>query len=322
MGFPILDVVQDDFGVEPVEGQWASYGVYRLVGNGVKTNEHCSVFLTFYGCNRVELHDIIASDGKNYKGKVYVKRVHHYCNNPNCPVCFKHGWAVREAGRIEARLLEASKRFGLIEHIICSVPVRDYGLSYEALRAKAVKALVARGVVGGCLIFHGFRYNPHRHWYWSVHFHVLGFVLGGYPCRDCHKECLDCVGFEARTRREYAKDGFIVKIAEDKLGVKGKRVTVFGSAWYQLNHSSVKKDVVRFHVATWFGCCSYRKLKVSVKVRKAFCRICESDLEKLRYVGNRFVADANLFGSEREFYADAVDASGCVVWAVDTRRKA
>ena len=34
-----------------------------------------------------------------------------------------------------------------------------------------------------------------------------------------------------------------------------------------------------------FGCCSYRKLKVTVEVRRKVCPICQHELERLRYVG-------------------------------------
>lgn len=43
----------------------------------------------------------------------------------------------------------------------------------------------------------------------------------------------------------------------------GERRTVGGTAWYQLNHATVKVGVKCFRVVTWFGVCSYRKLKVS-----------------------------------------------------------
>ena len=66
-------------------------------------------------------------------------------------------------------------------------------MGYEDLRNKVVKILKSRGVIGGCLIFHGFRYNNVRLWYWSPHFHVLGFVLGGYSrCRNC-KDKWNCM---------------------------------------------------------------------------------------------------------------------------------
>jgi hypothetical protein len=136
-----------------------SYGEYELVGHGKQTNSGCGKFLGFRGCARVDLHNMITLDGVNYSGKVFVQKVHCTCHKPTCPVCYKHGWAVREAKRIEARLSECSKRFGQVEHIIVSVPQRDYGLSLEALRHKVVqKIMKKRGIIGGVLIFHVFLY--------------------------------------------------------------------------------------------------------------------------------------------------------------------
>jgi hypothetical protein len=300
----------DDFDVEPLENGWGSYGVYQLVGNGEVTNVFCGKFMSYKGCLRVDLHNLITLDGVNYSGKVFVRKVHHWCNKPSCPVCFKSGWAIREAGNIEGRLAEASKRFGLVEHIVCSVPLRDYGLSFEALRSKAVKVLFVRGVVGGVLIFHGFRYNLRKHWYFSPHFHVLGFVLGGYGCRGCKRKnnCLKgCGGFDDRSYQNFLKDGYVVKVL-------GERKTVFGTAWYQLNHASIKKGVVRFHVASWFGVCSYRKLKVTVEKRKDLCPICQHDLGAIRYFGvKRIVFDRSSSSYRRDSFED-LEEDGRVVW--------
>jgi hypothetical protein len=83
------------------------------------------------------------------------------------------------------------------------------------------------------------------------------------------------------TRRENKKDGWIVRVL-------GKRKTVGGTAWYQLNHSSIKRGVKKSHAATWFGVCSYRKLQlingsdVGIKHK---CPICGGDLVRVRYLG-------------------------------------
>jgi hypothetical protein len=208
--------------------------------------------------------------------------------------------------------LEASKKFGLPEHIILSVPVRDYHLLPKALRRKAVKVAKKRGVIGGCLIFHGFRYRPHKGWYWSPHFHCIGFVLGGYArCRNCNRKsnCVSaCNGFDSRAWKLFNKDGWYVKAL-------GKRKTVFGTAWYQLNHSTYDSSVRNFHIATWFGVCSYRKLKVTPEVRKELCPICQSELVDIRYTGfNR-----EHFSDKRKVFADLVE-NGEVV-GVETPRK-
>jgi hypothetical protein len=229
---------------------------------------------------------------------------------------------------IEARLLECSKRFGQVEHVIVSVPKSDYGLSLEDLRQKAVHTVMKnRGVIGGVMIFHAFRYRSRsvllkgvfnsRGWYWSPHFHVLGYILGSYAqCRGCHclaegtfADCRGCDGFEGRTRRCFDKDGYIVKVKE-------KRKSVIGTAWYKLNHSSIKRGVKRFHAATWFGVCSYRKLKITVELKKDVCPICQHDLERLRYFGIKsFVCDKTSDLSKQDTLEDMNEGCG-EVWVV------
>lgn len=301
--------VESDSDVEPLENGWGSFGDYQLVGNGVKTNEFCGKYMSLKGCLRVDLHNLITLDGVNFKGKVFRRLVHSWCDKPSCPICFKHGWAVREAGKIEGRLAEASKRFGQVEHIACSVPLTDYGLSYEALRKKAVNVLYGVGVIGGVMLLHAFRYDLRKHWYWSPHFHVLGFIFGGYSrCRHCKGgDCYACDGVEGKCYKAYRENGYIVKVF-------GERRNVFGTAWYQLNHASVRVGVRRFHVATWFGVCSYRKLKVTVERRKALCPICQHELESLRYFGGKnFVVDRSSPDFKREFFAD-YEEDGRPVW--------
>jgi hypothetical protein len=208
------------------------------------------------------------------------------------------------------RLTEASKQFGQIEHLVASEPLRDYGLSYETLRGKAVKVLASRGVIGGCMIWHSFRYNVRKQWYFAPHFHVLGFILGGAGrCRKCEKACdkLGCDGFFAREARGYGLDGWIVKVF-------GERITVGGTAWYQLNHASIDVTKKRFHVATWFGVCSYRKLRLTVKRKKAICPICQEELYRIWYSGGRsFVEDRASPDYERDTIEDLVEG-GEVVW--------
>jgi hypothetical protein len=288
---------ESDF--QPVKtaiNKWASNGVFTLVGqNKYPTNSRCGTFAGFKGCIRTELHH--NSLVGNFEGLVYVHPVFHSCDKPSCPVCFKRGWAVRAAGHIKQRLDEASKRFGSVEHIIAPVPPSDFGLSYEAIHAKVLRALKARGVIGGCLIFHGFRYanfkeSQQRHvpfgWYWSPHFHCLGFIKDGYyRCRNCEKfeqrgvySCSGCSGFENVTREQFKKDGYLAKVL-------GERITVRGSAYYQLNHASVKVGVERFHPCTWFGVCSYRKLKVVYEKEHLLCPICQRECVYLRYFGGQ-----------------------------------
>ena len=138
---------------EPVI-DFGRYVDYWLVGRGEQTNADCGRFKSFEGCLNVEAHNAVRWFYPDLpKNSVFIKSVYHSCDNLLCPKCYKYGWAVREAGRIEARLKKASNRFGLIEHIVVSVPDADYGLSLEDLRKKCVKILSVRGVIGVCLIF-------------------------------------------------------------------------------------------------------------------------------------------------------------------------
>ena len=296
---------------------WATSGNFQVVGNGVKTNENCGRYRGLYGCLRDKEHDVTAHDGKNYKDKVFIKKVRFTCHKPSCPVCYKYSWATREAGNIEHRLTAVSKHFGEVEHVVISVPSHDYGLSLKCLRKKAVKILYDCGIIGGCLIFHGFRYNLSRHWYWSPHFHILGFVLGGYSrCRHCKGgNCYACDGSLGKFYRAYRSDGYskgyIVRVLDKrKKSFHGDKPNVFGTAWYQLHHATIDITKKRFQVVTWFGVCSYRKFKLTRSRRKALCPICKRELYRVRDNGNPFVMNEDLASSKRSFFADAYDEYG------------
>ncbi len=118
---------------------WGNYGDFQLVGHGKQTNANCGRFVSFKGCLHTELHNKTTLNGVNYKGKVYVRKVHASCDKPTCPVCYKSGWAVREADRITQRIRAASKTAGVAEHIIVSIPKSDYGLEFEEASIKSCK---------------------------------------------------------------------------------------------------------------------------------------------------------------------------------------
>jgi hypothetical protein len=234
------------------------HGAWELVGHGRQTNQYCGNFYKFKICNRTDLHSR-PNCGPNgveaspYAGKVFVRKTFRSCNNPRCPVCCFSGWARREADKIAQRIEAASNRYGKPQHIIIPIPESDYRLAEfqnYRMRVKIKKVLFDRGVVGGCLIFHGFRYANYQEsiekgvlfgWRWSPHFHCIGFILGGYgKCRKCaavakqgRSICFNCDEFEGRTRRLYKIDNYLVKVLDE-------RITVFGTAWYQLNHSAIK----------------------------------------------------------------------------------
>jgi hypothetical protein len=275
---------------------------YILVAHGDVKDSNCSKFKRFNGCLRSHLHDGVTTlDGVSYNGKIYVKPVWWSCNRPECPKCAVSGWAVRLAGRVEGILEFASHRLGKVEHIILSPP-QDLDLSLEELRALARKALLVRGVTGGCMVYHHFRYRNRRvamrmglpiGWYHAPHFHVLGFIKGGFGnCRTCRyrkdktfskcREESGCNGFEAVTRRANKKDGFIAK-------VKGERKTVGGTVWYELSHASLKRGIKNQNVLTWFGECNRRKLKIpkgALPQKENLCKICGLELYKVSFHGD------------------------------------
>ncbi len=234
---------------------------YLRAGTGVRKDQLCGVFLVLFGCLREDLHCMRRIDDLDYSGKVFIKRVYHSCDRPECPTCFKR-WALKEAGNAESRLKACANRFGVIEHIIDSCPKSEYDLPYDLLKARSLKAMRACGFLGGFQIFHAQRYHHENetylgepaHWFYAPHFHYVGFIDGGYgACRSCHKdwaECYACSGFEGLTRRLNVKDGHIVKV----LGVCR---SIFATLYYQLNHSTVICRETRSHVGSWVGVCAY-----------------------------------------------------------------
>jgi len=311
--------------------------LHFLVGHGDVKDGNCGTFKGFTGCLRMKNHAKIGLDGVDYTGKVDVKRHYWSCNRPECPKCAISGWAVREAGRAEAILKFASGKLGEVFHIILSPP-QDLDLSLAELRALARKALLVRGASGGCMVYHHFRYrNKHVAartglpvgWYKAPHFHVFGFIRGGYGnCRSCvyqksktFSKCREggCNGFEAVTRRANVKDGFIAK-------VKGKRKTVGGSVWYSLSHASLVRGAKKHIVVTWFGECNRHKLKVpkgSLPQKGNLCKICGEPHYKVDYHGNckELLSFLDAVKRSESVILDLKDGSGELMWSVKLTEK-
>jgi hypothetical protein len=141
-----------------------------------------------------------------------------------------------------------------------------------------------------------------------------------YKCRACRKRCFKGRGeFNDLQFRAFEKYGCIVKIAEDEHGIKGERKTIGGTAWYQLNHATIRTDVKRPHCCTWFGVASYRKLKVKIESRKVLCPLYQHELVRLLYCGSKeFVLDRDSLYFQREMLDD-LQEDGRVVWFEGTR---
>ena len=121
---------------------------------------------------------------------------------------------------------------------------------------------------------------------WSPHYHILGFIRGGYRCRDCERKwnCLKgCGGFDDRNYQSFVENGYWVK-------VQGERKTIVGTAWYQLNHATLRIGVKRFQVVTWFGLLGYNKMKSFRVEPEVRCPACDSDMEVGFHVGKRHIS--------------------------------
>jgi len=270
--------------------------MYEPVGRGGKSYDGCGVWRSDVMCHNVEGHEGKKVKGEDATGKKVVRRKHWFCDDPKCTVCFLRGWAVRRARALTAKMtLGEGMGFGKVEHIIVSAPLEYAKLDPKRVRALATKAMVRRGVKGGGEIFHGYALNRvAKNLSWRMHFHVLGWLESEYKCRDCPKahvspkggvvcEDLRCRGFEARTRRWFEKDGFIVRVLPE-------RKTVMGTAWYQLSHATIKSSAFnRSHVITYFGVCANRRFGSRAVVEPCVdvCEACGSEMERVFYVGSK-----------------------------------
>lgn len=214
------DVVDEDFGEDApsfalergMRVVWA--GLERVgqgsVTNGVETGKRaCGGYFGLDFCSHPELHNVKTLDGVNHSGKTFWHKRFRYCNNPRCPICFKYGWSNQVAERVERRILALESKFHMkAEHVVWSPPQSDYGLSFELLVAKMMRDFEVLKVVGGVRLFHMERFAKKwearrkrvpEGWRISLHFHIIGFIDGGYRrCRLCKKdrhECFECDGF-------------------------------------------------------------------------------------------------------------------------------
>lgn len=273
---------------------------YGLIGHGVVTNPNtCGKYRTKY-CINVDAHNRRAKLlGLEERNMATRKRRHFSCRKPSCPVCYP-SWILVESRNITRRLKASEKLHGFPpEHFSISAPVERYGspdnYDHKKAHADAMVACKVRGI-DGAMTWHGARFKKRDGVYrWEVHFHLLGFVTGdcghdGYArCRKCRwngrlgrGRCWECEGFEGLTRRQNLLDGMIVKV----LDAKHERRSVFYTARYELDHATIDYSKKDFHTVTWFGSCSYRKLKVEPeKVKPDLCPLCGNAMEFGRYMG-------------------------------------
>jgi len=283
---------------------------FMPVGRGSRTSVSCGQWMHFWVCDNVEGHKSVLLKGVDYSGKLVVSHQHMWCGNSRCPVCFIRGWSTRVARAVAGRLEVAVERgFGEIEHLTVSVPPLEYGLTEDVLRERSRMALLVRGVLGGSMIFHGYRKDKCRQvLVWSPHYHCLGFIRGGFDvCRDCvhvREDCASCSGFKGREVREFVKDGYLVKCFE-------KRKTVVGTVFYQLHHATVRVGLRRFHVVTHFGVCGNSRFKGRKVLAVPVCPACHGEMVKKVFVGKAvIVKDVGSSLYRKVFPFDEFDSDG------------
>jgi hypothetical protein len=251
----ILPISQSTFSVLSV----SHIADLSLTGSG-DSYANCGVFFTV-GCLNVEKHTNTNLDGVDMEGKALLKRRKISCHRPECPTCWKD-WANREAEyaikRLQSyRLRDSHNNFKKPIHLTVSVPREDYGLSVPEMRKKAYRAAKRVHFLGGNCIYHPKR-KSFRGWYYSPHFHMVGF------------------GWITDIRRNYVYSGYIVK----NLGI---RKTLHGTLFYQLSHCGISKEL---HTVTWFGKLSYNKLHVvREKKEKEVCPLCGETLREVIWIG-------------------------------------
>jgi len=219
--------------------------------------EDCGKWLTKGCLNHQDHHG-------EYEGKVYIKTFQKSCYRASCEICYRK-WMARESNKATRRIEkyeELSKKH--VKHIIVSPPSWEHWKSKKDLAKEAYKVLKAVGCIGGAIIFHPFRKRKSYQdltsnwtWYYSPHFHVLGF------------------GWVENTVENFKKNGWLVKN-------KGTRDSTFATFYYQLSHAGIKKHN---HALVWFGDLSYSKLKLEKDPDLSKCPACNSDLHLIFHYG-------------------------------------
>jgi len=230
---------------------------FPLTGSG-EPHSNCGVYFTV-GCLNVEEHHGTTLDGVNMSAKAYLERHKMSCHRAICPICWSD-WANREKDKATERLKAFVLKGRSLKpiHLTVSVSRADYGLSLEGMRKKSYGALKMVHCLGGMMIFHSKRKDTFDTWYYSPHFHIIGY------------------GWIVDVRRTYEFSGYVIK----NIGI---RKTVEGTIYYQLSHAGISE---KHHTITWFGGLSYAKLHVEyTETEESVCPVCKERLYRLIWIG-------------------------------------
>jgi hypothetical protein len=236
---------------------------WRLPGYGKQYND-CGDWRA-RGCLNVGDH-VQSELDQETKNKIYVEYYHRSCYRAECPVCYEK-WAGKEASKIEHRLKHLWKH-GKVLHVTVSPSEKDVlNIPFEKLRQKAYRIAKNRGIIGGSMIWHPFRERDNGTWYFSPHFHILGF------------------GWVQNVAESFKKDGWLVKnIQEGK-----EERSIFRTAMYQLSHCGIDANK-KHRPVSWFGVCSSagknHAFVPPMEKEKHICPCCKAELIQLRYFGD------------------------------------
>ena len=248
------------------DGQWHSQELiadWQLPGMGT-SRQSCQVGIYFRGCKGPEmpLNDIqqTNSDMHTVTGLTSVKPTVMSCHQLQCLKCIERTIgtiATRAKDRLlgfnlflSSNLYERYKKT-LFAHHVVSVPKEDYdNFKDDGYRKKKEnqirKNLKKIGFIGGCLVFHPYRFSKKlQSFYWSPHYHLISC---GWSESTKIKEVYEKTGYVYRTLRVMRSD---------------KELTTL--LMYLLSHSGLKKIRTRnIDSVRYYGLCQNRYFKTSI----------------------------------------------------------
>lgn len=208
--------------------------MWEILGHGEKTKHNCGEFRCLQGCLNYEGHNYVDASGIDWRKMAVYKPQFHSCDKPECSECYRKGYCIREANKVESRIAVLEKFWGNAEHVMSMVSLEDSTKPPEELWRLHFQYLRELGVVGSASMFHPAKFDGGVHY--EPHFHDIAVFAGGYRCRGCEKfgaECRACHGFESKKFEINKRCGWIFKVG-------AKRKSVFSTAVYQLSHAAFK----------------------------------------------------------------------------------
>lgn len=215
-------------------------------------HDWCGMWQTF-GCLNGKLHEML---GKGRR--VYIKQYQRSCYRALCKECFLK-WIARQSNKSTRRIEKYADNTGkLAIHLMVMVPNSQRDLPFVLIKKRMMEILKIAKWDGGAVVFHPFKFNRStRQWYYSPHFHLVGF------------------GDQKNIAQAYGKYGWFLKVAEE-------RRSIFQTFCYILSHCGIKKGV---HTMTWIGNLSYSKLHVEKEPKITNCPVCGAEFVEVYYEG-------------------------------------